>query len=146
MEIKQELGVWLALSSNPFPEGKNSFRSQNSFNERIDEKTKVHSTDKSPRHWHSDHTSEASKPALVPRIDTRVIYFFFLFVRKIGPDLTSVANLPPFSSPPSPSTQLYILVVGHSSSPIWDPGTAWLDEWCIGLCPGSQPVNPKLPK
>ena len=24
----------------------------------------------------------------------------------------------------------------------WDAATAWLDERCVGLCPGSEPVNP----
>ena len=33
-----------------------------------------------------------------------------------------------FFPPQSPSTQLYILVVGHSSS-LWDATTVWPDEW-----------------
>ena len=47
---------------------------------------------------------------------------FFFGVRKIGPELTSVANLPPLCT--------------------WDATTAWLDEQCIGLRPGPKPTNP----
>uniref|UniRef100_A0A8C4L6C6 Phospholipid-transporting ATPase n=1 Tax=Equus asinus asinus TaxID=83772 RepID=A0A8C4L6C6_EQUAS len=32
------------------------------------------------------------------------------------------------------------------SSSMWDVATAWLEEWCVGLCPGSEPVNPRLLK
>ena len=46
-------------------------------------------------------------------------------VRKISPELTS---LPIF---------LYF---------IWDAATAWLDEQYVGLCLGSEPVNPGLLK
>ena len=28
----------------------------------------------------------------------------------------------------------------------WDAATAWLDEQCVGPRPGSEPVNPGLPK
>ena len=49
-------------------------------------------------------------------------------MREIGPELASVANLPLFFlSPQSPSTWLYILVVSHSISSVWDVATAWLD-------------------
>ena len=48
-----------------------------------------------------------------------------------------------FFSPQSPGTYLYILIVGHSSSSIWDTATAWPDEWCLGLRPGSKPVKPR---
>ena len=65
------------------------------------------------------------------------------YFRKIGPELTSVANIPLFFSPQSQSTQLYILVVSPSGSSMWDAATAWLDEWYVGLCPGSEPVNPR---
>ena len=44
---------------------------------------------------------------------------------KIGPELTSVANLPLYSPSPSRSVQLCILVV---SSSMWDAATAWLEE------------------
>ena len=27
---------------------------------------------------------------------------------------------------------------------MWDAATAWLDEQCVGLCPGSKPANPGL--
>ena len=55
---------------------------------------------------------------------------FFFLVRKVGPELTSVANLPPCFPPQSPGTQLYILVAGHSSSFTWNAAAAWLDERC----------------
>ena len=29
---------------------------------------------------------------------------------------------------------------------MWDDTTAWLDEQCVGPCPGSEPVNPRLPE
>uniref|UniRef100_A0A8C4MNM5 Solute carrier family 25 member 30 n=2 Tax=Equus TaxID=9789 RepID=A0A8C4MNM5_EQUAS len=29
---------------------------------------------------------------------------------------------------------------------MWDATTAWFDEWCLGLCLGSEPANPRLPK
>ena len=44
-------------------------------------------------------------------------------------------------SPQSPSTQLYILAVSHSTSSMWGATTAWLDEQCVGLCPGSKLAN-----
>ena len=62
-------------------------------------------------------------------------------MRKIGPELTSVAYLPLFFSLQSPSTWLYVLVVSPSSSSVWDAATAWLDEQCVDLCPGSELVN-----
>ena len=37
----------------------------------------------------------------------------------------------------------------YASLPLFCIGnatTAWLDEWCVGLCPGSGPVNPGLPE
>ena len=62
-------------------------------------------------------------------------------VRKIGRELTSVANLPAFFFlPQSPSTQLYILVVSPSSA-MWDAATAWLDEYFVGPYPRSEPTN-----
>ena len=56
----------------------------------------------------------------------RKIVLFCFLVRKIVPELTSVANLPLFC--------------------MWDATTAWLDEWCVGVHPGSEPMNPGLPK
>ena len=67
----------------------------------------------------------------------------FFSVRKIGPELTSVANLFVFFfSPQSPSTWLYIVVVSPSSSSMWDATTALFDEWCVGPRPGSEPAYP----
>ena len=51
-----------------------------------------------------------------------------------------------FFSPQSPTTQSYILVVGHSIFSMWDTASARLDEWYVGLHPGSEPVNPRPPK
>ena len=60
--------------------------------------------------------------------------FNAIFFKKICAELTSPANLPLFVycffSPKPPSTQLCILVVGPSSSAMWDTASAWLDEWC----------------
>ena len=53
-------------------------------------------------------------------------FCFFFLVRKIGPELTSVANLPLFC--------------------MWVALTAWLDEQCVGPCVGSEPANPGPPK
>ena len=49
---------------------------------------------------------------------------FCVCVRKIGPELTSVASLPLFFC-------------------MWDATTAWLDERCVGPRLGSEPVNPR---
>ena len=46
--------------------------------------------------------------------------------RKIGPELTSVANLSLFC--------------------VWDATTAWLDEQCVGLCLRSEPAKSRLLK
>ena len=48
----------------------------------------------------------------------------FVCVRRIGPELTSVANLLPLLS--RSKDPVYILVVGHSSS-MWGADTAWPD-------------------
>ena len=50
----------------------------------------------------------------------------FFFLRKIGPELTSMPIFLHF-------------ICGT-------PATAWLDKRCVGLYPGSEPANPKLPK
>ena len=68
------------------------------------------------------------------------IFQNFVLVRKIGPELASVANF-----------LLFLLEEDCSWANIcanlpifcmWDTGTAWLDEWCVSLCPGSKPANP----
>ena len=61
-------------------------------------------------------------------------------MRKIGPELTSVANL-----------LLFLLEDDCSWANIplfymWDATTGWLSKWCVCPCPGSQPVNPRLLK
>ena len=83
---------------------------------------------------------------------SRLVSFFlikkFFLVRKIGPELTSVANFSLYFSffSSKPRTYLYILVASHSSSSMWDATTAWLDEWCVGLCPGSELANSRPPQ
>ena len=75
-----------------------------------------------------------------PSFFLKICGFFCCFLgsflmRKIGPKLTSVANLPLFFlSPQRSSTLLYILVVGPSSSSMWDAASERLYEWCVGLC------------
>ena len=68
-----------------------------------------------------------------------VKHFIFLkivslfLVRKIGPELTSVANLLFFFFPLPKAPRyivVYILVVGSSPYSMWDATSAWLDEWC----------------
>ena len=51
-----------------------------------------------------------------------------------------------FLSPQSPSTQLYILVVSHSSPSMGDAATAWLDEQCVGPHSRSELANSRLLK
>ena len=58
-----------------------------------------------------------------------------IFLNRLAPELTSVANLLLFFSffffsPKSPSTYLYILVVSPSGCAMWDTASAWPDEWC----------------
>ena len=67
-------------------------------------------------------------------------------MRRIGPELTSVSffNLPLllfFSSPKLQDIVVYPRVSASGSS-MWDATTAWLDEWCVGPRPGSEPANP----
>ena len=138
------------------------------------------------------------------------LFLFFLFFRKISPELRSVANPPlfaeedwpwanicahlpllymwatchsmacqvvpclhPGSKPENPGRQsgtcelnccttrpapLSFLSVCEEDCPwantcaklplfcMWDNTTAWLHEWCVGLCRASKPENPGLPK
>ena len=73
-----------------------------------------------------------------------ISFYFNLFflVRKVGPKLTSVANLPPC---------LRKIVTELTSVPIflyfmWDATTAWLEEQRVGPHLGSEPANPGLLK
>ena len=73
------------------------------------------------------------------------IVFLFFFVRKISPELTSIAILPILlfllrKTGPGLTSVLIFLYF------IWDTATAWLDKQCVGACLGSEPVNPGLPK
>ena len=100
------------------------------------------------KNYHTQHFPQIAMFQRKLKITDELQSLFFCFkvcflVRRNGPELTSVANLPPFfPAPQSPSTWLYILVVGHSNSSMWDTATAWLDEQCIGPCPGSEQANP----
>ena len=71
---------------------------------------------------HALHLRSACRP---PKSFIRLFVSLFL-VRKTGPELTLVANLPLFC--------------------MWDTATAWLDEQHVAPCPGSKPTNPGLPK
>ena len=62
------------------------------------------------------------KEKFIPLYGTSLSTLFF--VRKIGPELTSVLIF------------LYFM---------WDTTTVWLDKRS-GLHPGSEPANPRLPK
>ena len=72
------------------------------------------------------------------------IYIFVcLFVRKIGPELKSVVNLPLLLEDDCPCTNVC------ASFPLfytWDASTVWFDEWCVGPHSGSEPANPGLLK
>ena len=63
-------------------------------------------------------------------------------VRKIGPELTWVANLPPFFPSPKPRHMAVHPSCRSSGSSVWDPTAAWPAELCAGLCPGSELANP----
>ena len=52
-----------------------------------------------------------------------LLSFFRSFFLKIGPELPSVASLFFFFSTKPPTTEVYILVVGPSSSTMWDATT-----------------------
>ena len=52
--------------------------------------------------------------------------FFFFFLRKIGPELTSVP--------------IFLYFICET------PATAWLDKWYVGPHLGSEPANPRLLK
>ena len=57
-------------------------------------------------------------------------------VRKIGPELTCVTNLPLFAWGRCPwaNTCANLLLFC-----MWDTTTAWLDKRCVGLCLGTEP-------
>ena len=67
----------------------------------------------------------------------------FLFLRMISRELTSTTSLPLFvrkSGPELTSVLIFLYFMCEA------PATAWLDEWCVGLCPGSDPVKHRLLK
>ena len=59
-------------------------------------------------------------------IKAKGFFSFSFFLRKTGPEL--------------PSMPIFLYFICGM------PATAWLDKQCIGLHPGSQPANPRLPK
>ena len=64
-------------------------------------------------------------------------------VRKIGPELTSVANLPLFAGGRLALSYIY------GNLPLfcmWDAATPLLDEWYVGPHLGYKPANSRLPK
>ena len=77
----------------------------------------------------------------------KVLYVWFevlwVFLRKISPELTSAAN-PLFllrkTSPELTSVPIFFYFICGT------PATAWLDKWRVGLHPGSELVNPRLPQ
>ena len=81
--------------------------------------------------WNLHDQKDLRKPAKIFILQCSFFFFkmqlsfFLLFVRKIGPELTSVAI----------SFCLRKIVPELTSVPIflyfmWDAATAWLDEWC----------------
>ena len=64
---------------------------------------------------------------------------FCVCVRKIGPELTSVANLPLFAEEDCPWANICAHLPLFC---MWDATRAWLDEQHVGPGPGSKPVNP----
>ena len=64
---------------------------------------------------------------------------FFFLVRKFGPELTRVPIFLFFLEKDCCWANIC------ASLPLfcmWDAATEWLDEWCVGLCPGSELGNP----
>ena len=68
--------------------------------------------------------------------------FFFFLVRKMGPEPTTVANLPVVTW--GRSHWATHLCQSSSIFHTWDAVTARLDERCVGLCPGSKPGAAKV--
>ena len=61
-------------------------------------------------------------------------------MRKIGHELTSFANLPLFFL--LEENWPWANICAHLPLfCMWNAATAWLDEWCVDLCPGSEPAN-----
>ena len=73
------------------------------------------------------------------------LHILFIYLRKIGPELTSTANPPLFAEEDWPLANIY------AHPPLfymWDAAAAWLDKQCVGLHLGAEPVNlgPLKPK
>ena len=64
------------------------------------------------------------------------IYFFIFLVRKIGLELTPVANLPHFAWGRFPWANI---CANFSLFCVWNTSTAWLNERCVGLYPDPNP-------
>ena len=67
---------------------------------------------------------------------------FFVCVRKISPELTSVAN-PPLLAEEDWAWANIVPVFLYFT---WDAATAWLDKRCVGARLGSEPANPGPPQ
>ena len=75
---------------------------------------------------------------------TCLIRLFFLAGRKkIGPELTSV---PIFFFLLEEDCHWDNIYANPPLFCMWDTTTAWLDEWYVGLCLGSEPANPQAAK
>lgn len=59
-------------------------------------------------------------------------------------NIAQITSFEPFIPPQSLRALLYVLVVSHFSSSMWGATTVWLNEWCVGLCPGCKPANETL--
>ena len=69
----------------------------------------------------------------------RADLFIYFLVRKIGPELTSAANLLFLLEEYCHLANLCAILPLFCT---WDVTTAWLVEWRVGLCLGSEPANP----
>ena len=58
---------------------------------------------------------------------TTAFLFNLFFVRKIGPELTTVANLPLFCLRKIDAEPISVLILLYF---MWDAATVWLDERC----------------
>ena len=68
-------------------------------------------------------------------------------VGKIGPELTNIC-CQSSSFFPSPKPQYIVVYPSRKSFSFFyvDAAPVWLEEQCVGLCLGPEPVNPGPPK
>ena len=72
-----------------------------------------------------------------------LVMFYFIFLRKLSPELTSATNPPLLTEEDQPELTFVPIFLYFICG---TPATAWLDERCIGLCTGSEPANPGVLK